>query len=70
MTADIETWRRRGEVARLAHEAVNRAFREHVREREPDRYAALLADFREKTAAAEHRPGVICAAILWTRGET
>lgn len=52
MTADIETWRQRGEAARLAHETVNRAFREHVRERELDRYAALLADFREKTAAA------------------
>ena len=28
------------------------AFRAHVREREPDRYAALLKDFWEKTAAA------------------
>ena len=52
MTGDIETWRRRGEAARLAHEAVNRAFREHVREREPDRYTALLQDFWTKTAAA------------------
>ena len=45
MTGYIETWRRRGEAARLAHEAVNRAFREHVRERDPDRYAAFLKDF-------------------------
>ena len=52
MIAVVESWRQRGEAARLAHEAVNRAFREHVREREPDRYAALLADFRAKTAAA------------------
>jgi hypothetical protein len=52
MTGDIETWRRRGEAARLAHETVNRAFREHVRERDPDRYDALLKDFWEKTAAA------------------
>lgn len=52
MTGDIETWRCRGEAARLAHEAVNAAFRAHVREREPDRYAALLKDFWEKTAVA------------------
>jgi hypothetical protein len=52
MTGDIETWRCRGEAARLAHETVNRAFREHVRERDPDRYDALLKDFWEKTAAA------------------
>ena len=52
MTGDIETWRRRGEAARLAHEAVNRAFRQHVRERDPDRYSALLEDFWQKTAAA------------------
>ena len=52
MTGDVETWRRRGEAARLAHEAVNRAFREHARERDPDRYAALLEDFWQKTAAA------------------
>lgn len=52
MSEDVETWRRRGEAARLAHEAVNAAFRQHVREREPDRYAALLKDFWEKTAAA------------------
>jgi hypothetical protein len=52
MTEDAKTWRRRGEAARLAHEEVNAAFRAHVREREPDRYDALLADFREKTAAA------------------
>ncbi|MTD93504.1 hypothetical protein GIW81_04045 [Hyphomicrobium sp. xq] len=52
MTGDIETWRRRGEAARLAHETVNRAFREHVRERDPDRYTALLQDFWTKTAAA------------------
>jgi hypothetical protein len=52
MTVDIETWRRRGEAARLAHETVNAAFRAHVREREPDRYTALLKDFWEKTAAA------------------
>lgn len=51
MTGDIDTWRRRGEAARRAHEAVNAAFAAHVREREPDRYAALLKDFREKTAA-------------------
>jgi hypothetical protein len=47
MTGDIETWRRRGEAARLAHETVNRAFREHVRERDPARYSALLEDFWE-----------------------
>lgn len=52
MTADVETWRRRGQAARLAHETVNGAFRAHVHEREPDRYAALLKDFWEKTAAA------------------
>ena len=52
MNADVETWRRRGEAARLAHETVNAAFRAHVREREPDRYTALLKDFWEKTAAA------------------
>lgn len=52
MIADLETWRRRGEAARLAHAAVNAAFAAHVREREPDRYAALLQDFRQKTAAA------------------
>ena len=52
MTDDVETWRRRGEAARLAHETVNAAFRAFVREREPDRYAALLQDFWEKTAAA------------------
>ncbi len=50
--SDVENWRRLGEAARLAHEAVNRAFREHVRERDPDRYDALLQDFRLKTAAA------------------
>jgi hypothetical protein len=52
MTGDIETWRRRGEAARIAHEAVNAAFELHVREREPDRYDALLRDFREKTHVA------------------
>ena len=52
MTDDVETWRRRGEAARLAHETVNAAFRAFVREREPDRYAALLKDFWETTAAA------------------
>jgi hypothetical protein len=52
MSDDVETWRRRGEAARLAHETVNRAFREHVRECDPDRYAALLKDFWTKTAAA------------------
>ena len=52
MTEDVETWRRRGEAARLAHATVNAAFRAHVREREPDRYAALLKEFWEKTAAA------------------
>ncbi len=52
MTGDIETWRIRGDAARLAHETVNRAFREHVRERDPDRYTALLQDFWTKTAAA------------------
>ena len=61
MSEDVETWRhascrRRarqlGEAARLAHEAVNAAFRAHLREREPDRYDALLRDFRETTAAA------------------
>jgi hypothetical protein len=50
--SDVEKWCRLGEAARLAHETVNRAFREHVRERDPDRYDALLQDFRTKTAAA------------------
>jgi hypothetical protein len=52
MSEDVDTWRRRGEAARRAHEAVNEAFRAHVRERDPDRYDALLQDFRVKTAAA------------------
>lgn len=52
MIPDVETWRRLGEAARCAHEAVNAAFRAHVREREPDRYDALLKDFWLKTAAA------------------
>lgn len=52
MIPDMETWRRLGEAARCAHEAVNAAFRAHVREREPDRYNALLKDFHAKTAAA------------------
>jgi hypothetical protein len=52
MIPDADTWRRRGEAARLAHETVNAAFRAFVREREPDRYAALLKDFWETTAAA------------------
>jgi hypothetical protein len=49
---DIEIWRQRWEVARLAQEAVDRAFREHVREKQPDRYDALLQEFRIRTAAA------------------
>ena len=61
MTDDVENWRRAscrrrarqlGEAARLAHETVNAAYRTHVHERDPDCYAALLKDFREKTAAA------------------
>ena len=52
MIADVETLRRRGDAARLAHAAVTSAFAAHVRERDPDRYDALLKDFREKTAAA------------------
>jgi hypothetical protein len=52
MSEDVDTWRRRGEAARRAHEAVNEAFRAHVRERDPDRYDTLLQDFRVKTAAA------------------
>jgi hypothetical protein len=52
MIADVETWRRRGDAARLAHEAVTRAFREQLREKHPDRYDALLRNFRVKTAAA------------------
>lgn len=52
MTADRESWRRRGDAARLAHEAVNAAFLAYMRERDPDRYAELLANFRTKTAAA------------------
>ena len=64
MTGDIETWRRRGEAARLAHETVNRAFRQHVRERDPNYYDALLEDFWRKTGAAlpssnrHFRPGL------------
>jgi len=52
LTRDAKTWRMLGEAARLAHETVIRAFREHVREREPDRYDALLRDFHAKTAVA------------------
>ena len=52
MTEDVETWRRRGEAARLAHEAVNHAFRQHFREKHPDRYDPLLREFRAKTVAA------------------
>jgi hypothetical protein len=52
MVGDTEIWRQRGEAARRAHEAVTAAFAAHVRERDPDRYDALLRDFREKTAAA------------------
>lgn len=52
MSRDTEIWRRRGDEARLAHEAVHRAFRAHVRENDPARYEALLLDFRTKTAAA------------------
>lgn len=48
----IETWLRRGTEARLAHEAVHAAFSQHVRDIAPDRYDALLRDFRAKTAAA------------------
>jgi hypothetical protein len=52
MTHGIETWRRRGESARLAHEAVGQAFRDRVRDRDPKRYEALLVEFRARTAAA------------------
>lgn len=52
MTQDIDTWRRRGEAARLAHEAVTRAFNEKVRETTPEIYEELLRKFRAATAAA------------------
>ncbi len=45
-------FRRLGEAARLAHEAVQMAFKARVRERDPDHYAALLKIFHAATAAA------------------
>lgn len=52
MTRDTAAWRRLGTEAALAHEAVHRAFRDHVRENEPAKYDALLRDFRAKTEKA------------------
>lgn len=45
-------WKRRGDLARLAHEAVRAAFRARVRDSDPARYVALLGDFRRKTVDA------------------
>lgn len=52
MSRDKGIWHQRGETARLAHEAVRRAFRDRMREADPLGYDALLRDFREKTALA------------------
>lgn len=42
----------RGEAARLAHQAVNDAFRQGLRDRAPDQYDVLLRQFRDATARA------------------
>lgn len=47
-----EGWKRRGERARLAHEAVNEAFRARVRDSDPARYDELLWEFHRRTAEA------------------
>jgi hypothetical protein len=71
MPKDIETWRRLGEAARLAHEAVTEAFAEHVRERDPDRYDMLLREFRTTTADAlpsserEFLPGLAAGQLRY-----
>lgn len=52
MTRDSVAWRRLGADAALAHKALTKAFSEHVRDKDPARYEALLRDFRTKTAAA------------------
>lgn len=55
MSADpqnAETWRLWGRLAALAHDAVNRAFRDGVRESDPTLYDTLLHDLRAKTATA------------------
>lgn len=49
---DRHTWRHLGEAARLAHEAVTRAFRAGLRDRDPASYQALIDDFRARTASA------------------
>lgn len=51
-TSDKDHWHQLGEAARLAHEAVNDAFRQRLREADPDRYSALIYEFRAKNAAA------------------
>lgn len=50
-------WHRLGLDAARAHAAVTEAFRVGVRKADPDRYEALLADFRAATAAALPRAG-------------
>ncbi len=52
MSRDNGIWRIRGDAARLAHEAVTRAFRAGMRAADPVGYDALLREFREKTALA------------------
>lgn len=52
MDRNIALWHQRGEAARVAQAAVNSAFRDGVRTRDPDLYDALLAEFRTTTAAA------------------
>lgn len=68
MPDDVEFWRQRGKAARLAQEAVDRAFREHVREKNPDLYSALLQEFRIKTAVALPSSGVtVTTSVLESR---
>ncbi len=52
MIQDVESWRRLGKAAQQAQNAVSSAFCNHLRDSDPGRYAALLDDFRAKTAAA------------------
>ncbi len=52
MPAAGQAWKRRGELARLAHEELHEALRAGVRDRDPARYDALLRDFHRKTAEA------------------
>ena len=60
---ETQEWHRLGEEARLAHAAVDAAFRAGVRTADPARYEALLRDFHVRTAAAlpSSRPGFLQA---------